>query len=235
MKSVYGPLRSWRLGVVMGVDPICRQPKVCNYKCVYCRLGHGGIMVTERCRFVDEGAVLEEARDLLKQNSVDAVEIRGTGEPFLAKNLAEIIKGLRELTDAPICVVTNGSMFNRPDVQSELGSFDIVVVKLDCSDQQSFLAINRPHASINYDRMMDFMLRARRSHKGSFRVQVTAVRKNLGEMEKIVNICEAFRPDLVYLNTPLRSASSELNRKDLAEVAKLFSAFKVRTVFDGES
>jgi wyosine [tRNA(Phe)-imidazoG37] synthetase (radical SAM superfamily) len=82
--------------------------------------------------------------------------------------------------------------------------------------------------------MMDFMLRARRSHKGSFRVQVTAVRQNLGEMERIVNICETFRPDVVYLNTPLRGASSELTRKDLAEVSKLFSAFKVRTVFDGE-
>ncbi len=234
MKSVYGPLRSWRLGVAMGVDPICRQPKVCNYKCVYCRLGHGGIMVTERCRFVDERSVLEEARDLLKQNRVDAVEVRGTGEPFLAKNLAEIAKGLRELTDAPICVVTNGSMFCRPDVQSELDSFDIVVVKLDCADHQTFLAINRPHGSVNYDRMMDFMLRARRSHKGSFRVQVTAVRQNLGEMERIVNVCETFRPDVVYLNTPLRSTTSELSRKDLAEVAKLFSAFKVRTVFDGE-
>ncbi len=218
----------------MGLDPICRQPKVCNYKCVYCRLGHGGIMVTERCRFVDERSVLEEARDLLNQNRVDAVEVRGTGEPFLAKNLVEIVKGLRGLTDAPICVVTNGSMFCRPDVQSELDSFDIVVVKLDCADSQSFHAINRPHCSVNYDRMMDFMLRARRSHKGSFRVQVTAVRQNLGEMERIVNICETFRPDLVYLNTPLRGTSSELSRKDLAEVAKLFSAFKVRTVFDGE-
>ena len=234
MKSVYGPLRSWRLGVAMGVDPICRQPKVCNYKCVYCRLGHGGIMVTERCRFVDEQSVLEEAQDLLKQNRVDAIEVRGTGEPFLAKNLAMIVKGLRDLTDVPICVVTNGSMFCRPDVQSELGSFDIVVVKLDCADRQSFLAINRPHGSINYDKMIDFMLRARRSHKGSFRVQVTAVRQNLGDMDRIVDMCETIRPDLVYLNTPLRGAASELTRKDLSEVAKLFSAFKLRTVFDGE-
>lgn len=232
MKSVYGPLRSWRLGIAMGIDPICRQPKVCNFKCIYCRLGHGGIMVTERGVFVDERSVIEEARDLLKSNRIEAVEFRGTGEPFLAKNLAKIAMGLRDLTDAPLCVVTNGSMFVRPDVQGELDSFDVIIVKLDCADQGSFAGIDRPHCSVNYDKLIEYIVHARRSHKGSFRVQVTAVNQNIGEMERIVKVCDRVAPDMVYLNTPGRGGTYEISKKDLREIADLFAAYKVRTVFD---
>jgi wyosine [tRNA(Phe)-imidazoG37] synthetase (radical SAM superfamily) len=232
MKSVYGPVRSWRLGVAMGIDPICRQPKVCNFKCIYCRLGHGGIMVTERGKFVDERTVMEEARDLLKEHKIDAVEFRGTGEPFLAKNLANIALGLRDLTDAPLCVVTNGSLFVRPDVQGELDSFDIIVVKLDCADRDAFVGVNRPHCSVTYDKLVEYMVRARRSHKGSFRVQVTVVRQNISDMERIVAICDQVDPEMVYLNTPGRSGTYEISKKELGEIAELFAAYKVRTVFD---
>lgn len=233
MKSVYGPVRSWRLGVAMGVDPICRQPKLCNFKCIYCRLGHGGIMITERGKFVDERSVLEEARDLLKEHDVDAVEFRGTGEPFLAKNLVEMAQGLRTLTDVPLCVVTNGSLFIRPEVRSELSSFDVVVVKLDCADQTFFASVNRPHCSIQFNSLLEHLVRARRSHKGSFRVQVTVMRRNVEEMERIVQLCDRIAPDMVYLNTPGRCGSYEVSKREVQDIAKIFGSFKVRTVFDG--
>ncbi|HSV42212.1 MAG TPA: hypothetical protein VLH13_02240, partial [Methanomassiliicoccales archaeon] len=71
-------------------------------------------MVTERARFVDEEQVAEEAKEFLSEQKVDMIEVRGTGEPFLAKNLPEIIKTLRGLTDVPFGVVTNGSLIGRP-------------------------------------------------------------------------------------------------------------------------
>ena len=67
-------------------------------------------MITERSRFVDEQQILEEAKELLEKETIEVVEIRGTGEPFLAKNLQMIVKMLRSVTDRPIGIITNASM-----------------------------------------------------------------------------------------------------------------------------
>jgi wyosine [tRNA(Phe)-imidazoG37] synthetase (radical SAM superfamily) len=154
MKTVYGPVKSWRLGWAMGVDPVCRQPKVCNFKCAYCRLGHGGIMITERSRFVDEKQVAEEAREMVGHEDIEVVKIRGTGEPFLANNLHQMTVLLRNITDCPIAIVTNASLLCLPDVMNELDDFDIAIVKLDAANELGFSEMNRPHKSVKWDKLV---------------------------------------------------------------------------------
>jgi len=232
MKAVYGPVRSWRLGLAMGVDPICKQPKVCNLKCVYCRLGHGGIMITERGHFVDEEQVAEEAKELLKENRIEAVMVRGTGEPFLAKNLRQIVHRLREETDRPIGVVTNGSMFRCDGVLSELSEFDIAIVKLDAADPECFSMMNRPHRSIEYANVIDSIKKARKQCKCDLRIQVTFVRANMYQAEDISEICREIGVEKVYLSTPLKREGQDINKKDMADLSKFFCEFSVKTIFD---
>jgi len=38
MKTVYGPVASWRLGKSLGVDLICSPKKICSFDCIYCQL-----------------------------------------------------------------------------------------------------------------------------------------------------------------------------------------------------
>ncbi|MCE5296753.1 MAG: radical SAM protein [Euryarchaeota archaeon] len=235
MKAVYGPVRSWRLGLAMGVDPICKQPKVCNLKCIYCRLGHGGIMITERSRFVDEKQVQEEARELLKTVKIDAVMLQGTGEPFLAKNLIDIVHALREETDMPICVMTNGSFFNREGILDELNEFDMVIVKLDAADPVCFSMMNRPHGSIIFEDLVESLKKAKRQCTCDLRIQVTFVRANMYQAEQIADICRDIGVDVVYLSTPVRKEGMDLNKKDMNDLAAIFNGFKVRTIFDERS
>jgi wyosine [tRNA(Phe)-imidazoG37] synthetase (radical SAM superfamily) len=232
MKAIYGPVRSWRLGLAMGVDPICKQPKVCNLKCVYCRLGHGGIMITERGRFVDEKQVHEEAKELLKNEKVDAVMVRGTGEPFLAKNILDIVHVIKKETDCPIGVITNGSLFSREDVLRDLNEFDIAVVKLDAADAACFSMMNHPHGSIDYDRLIESIERANKQCDCELRIQVTFVRANMYQAEDIARICGDIGVEKVYLSTPMRKEGLDLNKKDMNDLAKFFDGFEVKTIFD---
>ncbi|OPY31402.1 MAG: molybdenum cofactor biosynthesis protein A [Methanomassiliicoccales archaeon PtaU1.Bin124] len=231
MKTVYGPYRSWRLGYALGVDPICRQPKVCNLKCVYCRLGCGGIMVTERGRFVDEDRVKEEAKEILDKEKVDVLEFRGTGEPFLAKNLHEIVRALRGLTDVPFGIVTNGTMLGRDDVRKELKDFDVIVVKLDAVDEDGFRRTNRPHHSITFERTLAAIRDTIAESKGDVIIQVMFYKGNVALADRISELVRDIGPSKVFLSTPQCPEIPGLSKKELTDLVELFSGMDVRTIY----
>jgi wyosine [tRNA(Phe)-imidazoG37] synthetase (radical SAM superfamily) len=191
-------------------------------------------MITERCRFVDEVQILEEAQELIDEEKIDIVEIRGTGEPFLAKNLQAIVRTIRTVTDKPIGVITNASMLCRPDVVSELDDFDIAIVKIDAADQCGFYQINHPHNSIVFEKVIESIKNARRSSKAEVRIQVTLIRQNKNQAEIIAGLCEETGVEMVYLSTPIRGETYELSKKDLLEQTKFFKSFKVKTIFDDQ-
>lgn len=232
MRSVYGPYRSWRMGKTLGVDPICRQPKACNMKCVYCRLGCGGIMITERGRFVDEGRILDEAREALEKDKVDIVEFRGTGEPFLAKNIQDMVSVLRTLTDAPFSVVTNGSMLGREDVQDDLEIFDYVVVKFDAYDDASMRQVNRPHFSVTFDKIVSSIRRAVEESDTDVILQVMMFKGNVANAGRIADLVRDIGPVRVFISTPQCPDHPGLSKKDMAEVVGHFHDLDVRTIYD---
>jgi wyosine [tRNA(Phe)-imidazoG37] synthetase (radical SAM superfamily) len=191
-------------------------------------------MITERSRFVDEARILEETQELLDKERINVIEIRGTGEPFLAKNLQSIVRTIRTVTDRPIGVITNASMLCRPDVMNELDDLDIAIVKLDAVDQCGFGQINHPHCSINFDRVIESIKKARASSKADVRIQVTLIPQNRDRAEIIADLCEETGVEMIYLSTPIREDTSGLSKKDMLEQAKFFKSFKVKTIFDDQ-
>jgi wyosine [tRNA(Phe)-imidazoG37] synthetase (radical SAM superfamily) len=189
-------------------------------------------MITERSRFVDEKQVAEEAREFLEHENVEAIKIRGTGEPFLANNLRQITLKLRDITDCPVAVLTNASMLCLPDVMDELDDYDIAIVKLDAANEKGFTDINRPHKSVKWDKTISCLRQAVRESKADIRVQVMIVKNNLGQVEAIAALCNDIGIEMVYLSTPTKGDLNELSKKELMEQMKFFKGFRVKTVFD---
>lgn len=202
MRVVYGPIKSLGLGRVVAVDPISRSPKVCNLNCVYCRLGSGGIVLLERSDFIDDASILGQIGECLYRDECEAVMFKGTGEPLLARNIFQMARRLREGSDKKVALLTNGTLLNDPDVLEQLDAFDIIIAKLDASNEEMFRTVNRPHPSIRFQDLLEGIRKARESFGGSFRVQVTLVRENLSDIESISRICREICPDYVYLNSP---------------------------------
>ena len=203
MKSVYGPVSSWRLGRSLGIDPICSQRKICSFDCVYCQLGHG-TKTYQRRVFVDTDTIRRELQEALPQVEADVITFSGTGEPTLAANLGEVIDYVRSVSRIPLAILTNSSLLGDENVVRVLYNLDIVVAKLDAHNQALFKKINQPYQGLDFQRMVEDMIKFRRVYDGKFSLQLMFVPENERYAEDIARIVERIGPDEIQINTPLR-------------------------------
>ena len=61
-KYIYGPVKSWRMGKSLGIDPVSDTAKVCNLNCIYCQLGKTHILTDERKEYVPTKTIADEIR-----------------------------------------------------------------------------------------------------------------------------------------------------------------------------
>ena len=128
---IYGPVSSWRLGRSLGVDAISHaRGKLCNYDCIYCQVGKTKIFNTKRKIFVPTLKILREIESF-PRTKIDYITFSGLGEPTLAKNLGQLIKGIRKIRKNKIAIITNASLINQKNVRKDLLLADLVMLKLD--------------------------------------------------------------------------------------------------------
>ena len=79
----------------------------------------------ERKVFVDTSEILDEVKEAPVEG-IDYYTFSGKGEPTLAKNLGEMIKGVKQLRDCKVAVITNSCLINDVDVQKDLYLADCI-------------------------------------------------------------------------------------------------------------
>ena len=227
MRIVYGPINSLGLGKTIAVDPISRHPKVCNFNCIYCRLGERGIILLERSVFIDDDLIMEQLGECLHREECQTVMFKGTGEPLLSSNIFSMARRLKQAAPKKVALMTNCSLLSDPGVLDELDAFDILIAKLDAATEETFQMVNRPHSSIRYREVLENIREARRRFHGSFRMQVTMVKENIREMDNIAQLCREICPDYVYLNNPeLCDPSHQVSKREAQAVWDKFSGIR---------
>lgn len=205
----YGPVPSRRLGLSLGVDIV--PPKICTLDCVYCQIGRTARTSIVRGDFVDIEAVLAEIKQRLDAGlKADYITLGGSGEPTLNSRLGDLIDGIRRLTDIPVAVLTNGTLFYRADVRAECAKADVVAPSLDAGDEAVFEAVNRPNADITLEKLVSGLEQFRREFAGQLWLEVfliAGVNTDADQIEKIKKLIERIRPDKVHLNTAVRPAA----------------------------
>ncbi|MDI6883739.1 MAG: radical SAM protein [Hadesarchaea archaeon] len=235
METVYGPVSSWRLGRSLGVDPICREGKICSFDCVYCSLGPTTEKTIERKVFVPTEQVAQALEKAIKKVEADVVTFSGTGEPTLAKNLGELIEVARDISGLPIAVLTNSSLKTRRDVRRDLSKADIVKGKLDVPNEELFGQINRPHDGIIFGEIVEGLKKFCGEFKGKFQLEVMFIPENKNFSEEIAKIVREIRPDEVQINTPLRPSSIRpLTPEELKEVQRDFEGMNFVSVYEAK-
>jgi wyosine [tRNA(Phe)-imidazoG37] synthetase (radical SAM superfamily) len=202
----YGPVPSRRLGLSLGVDIV--PPKICTLDCVYCQIGRTARTSTTRGDFVDIEAVLAEIKERLDAGlKADYITLGGSGEPTLNLRLGELIDGIRRLTDIPVAILTNGTLFYREDVRAECAKADMVAPSLDAGDVATFEAVNRPDPDITLEKLVSGLEQFRREYAGQIWLEVfliAGVNTDAEQIEKIKGLIARIRPDKVHLNTAVR-------------------------------
>ena len=224
---VYGPVPSRRLGRSLGVDLV--PFKTCTYDCVYCQLGRTTRKTVRRQRWVDPADVVAQVHARL-ESKPDVIALAGSGEPTLHAGIGEVIAGIKELTDVPVAVLTNGSLLGLPHVRRGLAHADIVLPSLDAPDDDLFGVVNRPHASLGLAGVVNGMIAFRADYAGELWLEVMllgGVTGVVAEVERLAGLATRIAPDRIQLNTAVRPPAeafvAPLEDGLLHELAGLFT------------
>jgi wyosine [tRNA(Phe)-imidazoG37] synthetase (radical SAM superfamily) len=203
-RYAFGPVPSRRLGRSLGVDLV--PPKTCTFDCVYCQLGRTTDLTVERaCRAPVDDVLADVARRLAAEP--DYLTVSGSGEPTLHSEIGEVIRGLHELSDVPVAVLTNGSLLYLPEVRRALRAADRVIPSLDVPDKALFEAVNRLHPALTFDSLVDGLVRFRDEYDGVLALEVLllgGVTDSVDVVTRLAPLIERIAPDVVQLGTVIR-------------------------------
>jgi len=166
---IFGPVPSRRLGRSLGVDLV--PFKTCTYDCIYCQLGRTTNKTTQRKEWIPIDVVLGQLKDKLGSKP-DYITLSGSGEPTLFSKLEELISKIKDITDIPVAVLTNGSLLWLPEVRRTLKPADLVVPSLDAGSNQIFQYVNRPHHDITFSKMLEGLVKFRDEYDGKYWLEV---------------------------------------------------------------
>ena len=205
----YGPVPSRRLGHSLGINNI--PPKICTYSCVYCQIGRTIHMENERREFYKIDEIIQNVEEKVKNvrkrgEKIDYLTFVPDGEPTLDINLGKEIEILKSL-GMKIAVITNASLVWKKDVQNDLCKADWVSLKIDTVSKDVWQRINRPHKSLNLEKILNAMLKFVGRFEGELTTETMLIKEindHHEEIEKIASFLEKLKPYKSYISIPTR-------------------------------
>ncbi|MBQ5662995.1 MAG: radical SAM protein [Bacteroidaceae bacterium] len=161
---IFGPIRSRRLGVSLGINLLPEDGKVCTFDCLYCECGFNADRKAHRPLPTREevAAALEEKLQAMQAQGVapDVLTFAGNGEPTIHPKFAAIIDDTLALRDkyfpkAKVSVLTNATLVTRPAVFEALSRVDNNILKLDTVCEEYIRFVDRPTMTYNLDAIID--------------------------------------------------------------------------------
>jgi len=182
-----------------------------------------------RTPYVPADEVIRQVRARLAVgNRPDFITFSGSGEPTLHAQLGEMIAAVKHMTDIPVAILTNGSLFWDPAVRRDCAQADLVLPSLDAGDEAMFRYVNRPHADLDFQQGIEGLVAFRREFRGPIWLEVFVLAGVTGlraEVEKMRRHVEAIAPDRVQINTVVRPPAEDfafrVDDQRLAELARL--------------
>lgn len=163
--TIFGPIRSRRLGVSLGINLMPDDGKVCSFDCLYCEAGYNsqgtgttGLPDAERVK-KDLDAKLSQMQ--LNGETLDVITFSGNGEPTLHPEFAQIVGDVIELRNkyfpnAKVSVLSNATRIDDKKVAEALHLVDNNILKLDSAIESTMQIIDRPvSASFNVERLIE--------------------------------------------------------------------------------
>jgi wyosine [tRNA(Phe)-imidazoG37] synthetase (radical SAM superfamily) len=230
MKYLFGPVNSRRLGLSMGIDIM--PAKVCNFNCIYCEVGATTRLTCDRKEYVPTKAILAEIDDFLLRREAarmpDVYTVTGAGEPTLHSGFGRIIRYLKDKTDKPVAVLTNGSLMHRPEVREGLAAADIVVPSLDAARPESFRRVNRPARCVELETVIKGIECFSRDFSGRIWLEILLVKgvnDSAADIDALLLAIQKIGPERTQLNTvarpPLEDNALPISSSEMAAIAKL--------------
>ena len=179
---IFGPIKSRRLGVSLGVNLLPTDTKVCSFDCIYCECGWTPRSRTQKAilppRTIVKQKLEEKLTEMFAKNELpDVITFAGNGEPTLHPDFEGIIDDTIELRNllapfAKIAVLSNGTMLHKPAVVRALLKIEDNIQKLDSAFDETIRKIDCPAS--NYS--LKDVVKNLKSFKGKVIIQTLFVK-----------------------------------------------------------
>ena len=161
---VFGPVRSRRLGLSLGINLLPLHSKFCSFNCIYCECGWTPnpkekppeLPTREEVRWY-----LEKHLKRLQEEDYlpDTITYAGNGEPTVHPDFPAIVDDTLSLRDtyapeACVTVLSNASMLHHKEVFQALLRLDNNIQKLDTGIEKIFRLINNPIQPVNLNELI---------------------------------------------------------------------------------
>lgn len=167
---IFGPIKSRRLGISLGVNLLPADGKICTFDCIYCECGFNSERRPKR-RIPQRHEVADALEMKLAEMKADGalpdvITFAGNGEPTVHPQFNEIIDDTialrdRYCPDAKVSVLTNATMLSKPTVFEALLKVDNNILKLDTVDTAYIKRVDRPNGRYDVREIIGYMKKFR--------------------------------------------------------------------------
>ncbi len=166
-KIIFGPVKSRRLGVSLGINLLPTESKLCNFNCVYCECGWTPGKQNQKIYFHERKLVAkrleEKLIEMTRENMPpDVITYAGNGEPTMHPDFEGIIDDTIRIKNmyfpnARVAVLSNATFLHKKSVVSALNRVDDNILKLDSVILDTVKLLNVPLGKYNIDRLIEQM------------------------------------------------------------------------------
>lgn len=242
---IFGPVKSRRLGVSLGINLLPLDYKYCNFDCIYCECGRTYKEKFIGDKFHSREQVKKELEKVLiemknNNNPPDVITFAGNGEPTIHPDFDGIIDDTIEIRDkyfknARIAVLSNATLIKNKKIFSALNKVDDNILKLDSAFDETVRFLNNPPKSFSVKKLT----RNLKKFKGKLSIQtmfVTGTYQNTPfdntsdtEINAWLDLLKEIKPKQIMVYTIERDTPSPGLRKVSPE--KLYEiAEKVKSI-----
>jgi wyosine [tRNA(Phe)-imidazoG37] synthetase (radical SAM superfamily) len=247
--TVFGPVKSRRLGISLGINLLPNDSKLCSFDCIYCECGWNPDYREVKSKLPER----DEVKELLEKKLIemnqkgelpDVITFAGNGEPTLHPDFAEIIDDTIELrnTFAPkarVAVLSNSTMLHKAKVVAALKKVDDNILKLDSAILSTIEIMNIPGRSFNFKSVVDHLI----SFEGKLTIQTMFLKgsfkgKNFdnttdSEILAWIELLKKIKPQKLMIYTIARDTPlSTLQKISLKELNRIASIVKEQLSID---
>lgn len=167
-QTVFGPIKSRRLGNSLGLNLLPENGKLCNFDCIYCECGWNadgrGDKVLPSASKVRSELENKLMQCMLDGTAIDSITFSGDGEPTLNPEFARIVDDTLVLRNiyypsAKVSVLSNATNLRKEGVFEALRRVDNPIMKIDAPTNALAARINRPYAAYDVEAVVEDLMR----------------------------------------------------------------------------
>lgn len=158
---MFGPVRSRRLGLSLGINLLPTHEKYCSFNCIYCECGwtpeNMSLIPDLPSRELVSQYLEYRIKELVEEDHIpDSLTFAGNGEPTMHPDFDGIVDDTIALRNKympgiKVSVLSNASMIHKLSVFNALLKLDNNILKLDAGFERLFRLINNPIISVEFN------------------------------------------------------------------------------------